>query len=116
MSTDGKFFCVEEPNFATISIPDSRFENMCRFYKPHNDFSNYMELVDIMGIEKPDKKDDKKDGRGADFYEEHVFKHLAKVDGIYHVARAFESKQSDMKKQEPIDPIRDLKFVNEQII
>lgn len=50
-----------------------------------------MELVDIMGIEKPDKKDDKKDGRGADFYEEHVFKHLAKVDGIYHVARAFES-------------------------
>ena len=63
-------------------MPDDRFRWLCESYQPKSQVSAYLEICDIAGLVRGAAQGE---GLGNAF-----LSHIAAVDGIYHVCRAFE--------------------------
>ncbi|ETW10371.1 GTP-binding protein YchF, variant [Aphanomyces invadans] len=95
-------FCTIEPNQAMIPVPDQRFTWLCEKYKPASEVPPVLAITDIAGLVKGAAEGA---GLGNAF-----LSHIQAVDAIYHMVRAFDSK--DVTHVEGnVDPVRDMEII-----
>jgi len=99
-------FCTIEPNAARINVPDDKFNWLCSTYHPKSQVPAFLEVVDIAGLVKGASKGE---GLGNAF-----LSHIAGVDGIFHVCRAFEDVDVT-HVEDRIDPVADLDIIHGEL-
>lgn len=95
-----------EARVGVISVPDERFDNLVRVYKPKKVSPAAIEVIDgaaPIGIDRGGKF-------GTDF-----FTGIRSVDALIHVVRAF-SSSSVPEPENGLDPLRDLASVNDELM
>jgi len=100
-------FCTIDPNLAKIFIPDKRFDKLLEMYHPKSEVGATITITDIAGLVKGASEGA---GLGNAF-----LSHIAAVDGIYHVVRAFENEQI-IHEEGDVDPIRDMEIIHGELI
>ena len=75
-------FCTIEPNVGTITVPDSRLNNLEQLVNPQKVIPTTIEIVDIAGLVKGAHKGE---GLGNQF-----LANIREVDAIIHVLRCFD--------------------------
>ena len=75
-------FCTIEPNLGTITVPDSRLNNLEQLVNPEKVIPTTIEIVDIAGLVKGAHKGE---GLGNQF-----LANIREVDAIIHVLRCFD--------------------------
>jgi obg-like ATPase 1 len=100
-------FCTIDPNLAKIFVPDKRFDKLLRMYHPKSEVGATITITDIAGLVKGASEGA---GLGNAF-----LSHIAAVDGIYHVVRAFENEQI-IHEEGDVDPIRDMEIIHGELI
>tara|TARA_B100000780_G_C21099283_1_gene443543 strand:- start:107 stop:1204 length:1098 start_codon:yes stop_codon:yes gene_type:complete len=75
-------FCTIEPNVGTITVPDSRLNNLEQLVNPEKVVPTTIEIVDIAGLVKGAHKGE---GLGNQF-----LANIREVDAIIHVIRCFD--------------------------
>jgi GTP-binding protein YchF len=75
-------FCTIEPNVGTITVPDSRLNNLEQLVNPEKIIPTTIEIVDIAGLVKGAHKGE---GLGNQF-----LANIREVDAIIHVLRCFD--------------------------
>jgi len=100
-------FCTIDPNLAKIFVPDARFEKLCEIYRPKSKVAATLTITDIAGLVKGASEGA---GLGNNF-----LSHIAAVDGIYHVVRAFDDPEIIHEEGE-VDPIRDMEIIHGELI
>mmetsp|Transcript_44355 Transcript_44355/g.70985 ORF Transcript_44355/g.70985 Transcript_44355/m.70985 type:complete len:352 (+) Transcript_44355:2777-3832(+) len=99
-------FCTIDPNVARVPVPDVRFKELCKMYKPASEVPAMLSITDIAGLVKGASEGA---GLGNAF-----LSHIKAVDGIYHVCRAFEDKNVT-HVEESVDPVRDLEIIHDEL-
>jgi len=100
-------FCTIDPNLAKIFVPDQRFERLCEMYRPKSKVAATLTITDIAGLVKGASEGA---GLGNAF-----LSHIAAVDGIYHVVRAFDNPDI-IHEEGDVDPIRDMEIIYGELI
>ena len=100
-------FCTIDPNLAKIFVPDQRFEKLCEMYKPKSKVPATINITDIAGLVRGASEGA---GLGNAF-----LSHIAAVDGIYHVVRAFENAEIIHEEGE-VEPCRDMDIIYGELI
>lgn len=100
-------FCTIEPNEAKIYVPDQRFDFLVNMYKPKSIVGPSISIFDIAGLTKGASEGA---GLGNAF-----LSHIAQVDGIYHVVRAFPNPEVVHEEGE-VNPIRDMEIINNELV
>ena len=95
-------FCTIDPNESRCPVPDQRFDWLCELWQSPSKIPAYLMVTDIAGIIKGAHSGA---GLGNAF-----LSHIAAVDGIYHVVRAFENPEV-VHVDDSVDPIRDLETI-----
>lgn len=95
-------FCTIDPSEAKCPVPDQRFQYLVDLWKPPSVVPAVLSVWDIAGIIKGASEGA---GLGNAF-----LSHIASVDGIFHVVRAFESDEV-VHVDDSVDPIRDLETI-----
>ncbi|GLI64458.1 hypothetical protein VaNZ11_007730 [Volvox africanus] len=99
-------FCTIDPNSARVNVPDDRFNWLCSLYKPKSAVSAFLDVVDIAGLVRGAAQGE---GLGNAF-----LSHIAAVDGIYHVCRAFEDADV-IHVEDRVDPVADLEIIHKEL-
>jgi len=100
-------FCTIDPNTADINIPDERFEKLCRIHNPASKVPAQLHVRDIAGLVA---------GASTGLGLGNAFlSHIAEVDGIFHMCRAFEDTEITHVEGE-VDPTRDLDIIFTELI
>jgi len=99
-------FCTIEPNHARINVPDERFTWLCDLYKPKSTVPAFLEVCDIAGLVRGAAQGE---GLGNAF-----LSHIAAVDGIFHVCRAFEDPDVT-HVEDRVDPVADLDIIHAEL-
>lgn len=99
-------FCTIEPNESRCPVPDQRFEWLCDLWQPVSRVSAYLQITDIAGLIRGASEGA---GLGNAF-----LSHIAAVDGLYHVVRAFDSPEV-VHVDDSVDPIRDLDTITYEL-
>jgi obg-like ATPase 1 len=92
-------FCTIDPTTAKIFVPDKRFDKLVDIYKPKSKVLAQISITDIAGLVKGASEGK---GLGNAF-----LSHIAAVDGIYHIIRAFPDPEV-IHEDGSVDPIRDI--------
>ena len=100
-------FCTIDPNLAKVFIPDKRFDKLLEMYHPKSEVGATITITDIAGIVKGASEGA---GLGNAF-----LSHIAAVDGIYHVVRAFDGEEI-IHEEGDVDPIRDMDIIHGELI
>lgn len=100
-------FCTIDPNIAKINIPDERFDDLIEKYHPKNRVPAQFNITDIAGLVRGASEGK---GLGNAF-----LSHIAAVDGMYHVVRAFDD-ESIIHDEGDVDPVRDLDIIHTEMI
>eukprot|EP01138_Halocafeteria_seosinensis_P015935 gb/GECG01016262.1/.p1 GENE.gb/GECG01016262.1/~~gb/GECG01016262.1/.p1 ORF type:complete len:398 (+),score=68.58 gb/GECG01016262.1/:1-1194(+) len=106
VEAENRPFCTIDPNVAQVPVPDSRFDHLCKVYKPKSEVKAVLTVTDIAGLIRGASEGS---GLGNAF-----LSHIAAVDGIYHMCRAFESDEV-VHVDGDIDPVRDLETVHDEL-
>ena len=96
-------FCTIEPNIGTISVPDSRLENLESLVKPERVIPTTMEILDIAGLVKGASKGE---GLGNKF-----LANIRETDAILHVLRCFDDGNI-VHVDGTVDPVRDKEIID----
>jgi hypothetical protein len=96
-------FCTIEPNIGTISVPDSRLENLEGLVNPERVIPTTMEILDIAGLVKGASKGE---GLGNKF-----LANIRETDAILHVLRCFDDGNI-VHVDGSIDPVRDKEIID----
>jgi obg-like ATPase 1 len=99
-------FCTIDPNETRCAVPDKRYQTLCDIWKPPSKYPAYLHLVDIAGLIKGASEGA---GLGNAF-----LSHIQAVDGIFHLVRAFDSKEVT-HVDDSIDPVRDLETITSEL-
>eukprot|EP00798_Chlamydomonas_sp_ICE-L_P002411 gene2411-8724_t len=99
-------FCTIDPNEGRCAVPDERFDYLCDMFKPPSKIPAYLSIVDIAGLVKGAAEGA---GLGNAF-----LSHIAAVDGIFHMVRAFDNDEV-LHVEDSIDPIRDLDIIQSEL-
>jgi obg-like ATPase 1 len=99
-------FCTIDPNVAKVSVPDARFDKLVEMWKPKSVIPAVLTVTDIAGL-VPGASEGA--GLGNAF-----LSHIAAVDGIIQVVRAFENDEITHTEGD-INPIRDLDIINNEL-
>src|SRR5438105_1644419 len=78
-------FCTIEPNIAKVNVPDPRFDNLCKLWKPKGGVPASLTIIDIAGLVKGASEGE---GLGNAF-----LSHIQGVDGLFQVVRVFEDEE-----------------------
>lgn len=89
-----------------MNVPDERFNWLCSLYKPKSSISAFLDIVDIAGLVRGAAQGE---GLGNAF-----LSHIASVDGIYHVCRAFEDADV-IHVEDRVDPVADLEIIHQEL-
>ncbi|CAO3613013.1 unnamed protein product [Mucor hiemalis] len=99
-------FCTIDPEESRVSVPDERFDWLCKHYKPAKEIPAFLTVIDIAGLVKGAASGA---GLGNAF-----LSHIKAVDAIFHVVRAFD--EADVIHVEgELDPIRDMEIIREEL-
>merc|ERR1719384_274971 len=99
-------FCTIDPNEVQCVIPDQKFKYLVETYKPASVVPAVLKVVDIAGLIRGAS-----DGAGLG---NAFLSHIAAVDGIFHLVRAFESEEI-VHVDDTVDPIRDLETIPSEL-
>ena len=99
-------FCTIEPNVGTISVPDTRLEELEKLVNPQRVVPTTMEIVDIAGLVKGASKGE---GLGNQF-----LANIRETDAIIHVLRCFDN-DNIVHVDGSIDPIRDKEVIDYEL-
>ena len=100
-------FCTIEPNQAKVPVPDARYEELCRVFKPRSEVPTMLHVTDIAGLVKGAAEGQ---GLGNAF-----LSHIGAVDGIYHMVRVFEDEMITHVEGE-VNPIRDVELIFNELV
>lgn len=95
-------FCTIEPNESRCPVPDQRFKWLCDLWTPPSKIPAYLQITDIAGLIRGASEGA---GLGNAF-----LSHIAAVDGLFHVVRAFEN-EAVVHVDDSVDPIRDMETI-----
>jgi len=99
-------FCTIEPNVVRCTVPDQKFSYLAKTFKPPSVVPAVLKVVDIAGLIKGASEGA---GLGNAF-----LSHIAAVDGIFHLVRAFDSDEV-VHVDDSVDPIRDLETIEGEL-
>jgi GTP-binding protein YchF len=100
-------FCTIDPNVGTVTVPDSRLEELRRIAKTTVVIPAAVEFVDIAGLVKGASQGE---GLGNKF-----LTHIREVDAIIQVVRCFEDADVHHVAGD-VDPVRDIEVINTELI
>jgi ribosome-binding ATPase YchF (GTP1/OBG family) len=89
-------FCTIDPTEARCPVPDQRFNFLCDLYQPLSKVPAVLSVTDIAGLIKGAAEGA---GLGNAF-----LSHIAAVDGIFHLLRAFDN-DAVVHVDDSIDPV-----------
>mmetsp|Transcript_15047 Transcript_15047/g.19644 ORF Transcript_15047/g.19644 Transcript_15047/m.19644 type:complete len:424 (-) Transcript_15047:78-1349(-) len=95
-------FCTIDPNEVQCVVPDKKFKYLVETWKSPSIIPAALKVVDIAGLIKGASEGA---GLGNAF-----LSHIAAVDGIFHLVRAFDSDEI-VHVDDSIDPVRDLETI-----
>lgn len=95
-------FCTIDPNKISCIVPDKNFTYLADTWKPPSIVPAVLTVTDIAGLIKGASEGA---GLGNAF-----LSHIAAVDGIYHLVRAFESDEV-IHVDDSVDPVRDMETI-----
>ena len=99
-------FCTIDPNMVKAIVPDQKFKYLASTWKPPSVVPAVLTIVDIAGLIKGASEGA---GLGNAF-----LSHIAAVDGIFHLVRAFDSDDI-IHVDDSVDPIRDLETIQSEL-
>jgi len=99
-------FCTIDPNVVQCIVPDKTFRYLADVWKPPSVVPAVLKVTDIAGLIKGASEGA---GLGNAF-----LSHIAAVDGIYHLIRAFDSDEV-IHVDDSVDPIRDLETIQGEL-
>lgn len=99
-------FCTIDPNMVSAIVPDQKFKYLAETYKPPSVVPAVLKIVDIAGLIRGAAEGA---GLGNAF-----LSHIAAVDGIFHLVRAFDSDEV-IHVDDSVDPIRDLETIQSEL-
>lgn len=99
-------FCTIDPNMVRCIVPDQKFKYLAKTYKPPSVVPAALKVVDIAGLIRGASEGA---GLGNAF-----LSHIAAVDGIFHLVRAFDSDEV-VHVDDSVDPIRDLETIESEL-
>jgi GTP-binding protein YchF len=99
-------FCTIDPNVSQCVVPDKNFKYLAECYKPPSVVPAVLKIVDIAGLIKGASEGA---GLGNAF-----LSHIAAVDGIFHLVRAFDADDV-IHVDDSVDPIRDLETIEGEL-
>jgi GTP-binding protein YchF len=99
-------FCTIDPNVVRCIVPDQKFKYLAKTYKPSSIVPAALKVVDIAGLIRGASEGA---GLGNAF-----LSHIAAVDGIFHLVRAFDSDDI-VHVDDSVDPIRDLDTIEAEL-
>mmetsp|Transcript_3286 Transcript_3286/g.6809 ORF Transcript_3286/g.6809 Transcript_3286/m.6809 type:complete len:428 (-) Transcript_3286:649-1932(-) len=99
-------FCTIDPNVVQAIVPSKDFKYLAECYKPSSVVPAVLKVTDIAGLIKGASEGA---GLGNAF-----LSHIAAVDGIFHLIRAFDSDEV-IHVDDSVDPIRDLETIQGEL-
>jgi len=99
-------FCTIDPNVVQCIVPSKDFKYLAECYKPSSIMPAVLKVTDIAGLIKGASEGA---GLGNAF-----LSHIAAVDGIFHLVRAFDSDEV-IHVDDSVDPIRDLETIQGEL-
>jgi len=99
-------FCTIDPNVVQCVVPSKDFKYLAECYKPPSIVPAVLKVTDIAGLIKGASEGA---GLGNAF-----LSHIAAVDGIFHLIRAFDSDEV-IHVDDSVDPIRDLETIQGEL-
>jgi hypothetical protein len=100
--TGGFSSAADEPNLATVKVPDPRLDLLTEMFKPQRKVQADVQYLDVAGIAR---------GVSEKGMSGQLLGHLAQADALVHVVRAFED--SDLAHPEgSVDAARDIETMN----
>lgn len=99
-------FCTIDPNVVQCIVPDQKFKYLVDTYKPSSVVPAVLKVTDIAGLIKGASTGA---GLGNAF-----LSHIAAVDGIYHLVRAFDSDEV-IHVDDSVDPVRDMETISGEL-
>ena len=96
-------FCTIEPNVGTITVPDSRLNNLEKLVNPEKVIPTTIEIVDIAGLVKGAHKGE---GLGNQF-----LANIREVDAIIHVLRCFDD-DNVIHVDGKVNPVADKEIID----
>ena len=104
--TGGFSSAADEPNLATVKVPDPRLDLLTGMFKPQRKVQADVQYLDIAGIAK---------GMAEKGMSGQLLGHLAQADALVHVVRAFED-EAVQHAEESVDPARDIETINLELM
>lgn len=99
-------FCTIDPNVVQAIVPSKDFKYLAECYKPPSVVPAVLKVTDIAGLIRGASEGA---GLGNAF-----LSHIAAVDGIFHLVRAFDSDEV-IHVDDSVDPIRDLETIQGEL-
>ncbi len=99
-------FCTIEPNVGTITVPDTRLNQLADLVKPQNLVPTTIEIVDIAGLVKGASKGE---GLGNQF-----LGNIRNTHAILHVLRCFDDPNV-IHVDGSVDPVRDKEIIDTEL-
>lgn len=99
-------FCTIDPNESRCAVPDPRFDELCKAFKPASEVPAYLKITDIAGLVRNAHEGE---GLGNAF-----LSHIKAVDGIFQMVRIFDNEEIIHVEGE-VHPLRDLDIISEEL-
>ncbi len=96
----------DEPNLATVKVPDPRLDMLTGMFKPQRKVPADVQYLDVAGIAK---------GIAEKGMSGQLLGHLAQGDALVHVVRAF-SDPNVPHAEGAVDPMRDIETLNMELL
>jgi GTP-binding protein YchF len=100
--TGGFSSAADEPNLATVKVPDPRLDLLTEMFKPQRKVQADVQYLDVAGIAK---------GIAEKGMSGQLLGHLAQADALVHVVRAFNDPDL-IHSEGTVDPGRDIETMN----
>ena len=97
---------ADEPNLATVKVPDQRLDTLTEMFKPQRRVPADVQYLDVGGIAKGIAE---KGMTGA------LLSTLSQADALVHVVRAFDDPDVP-HSEETVDPARDIETINLELL
>ncbi len=96
----------DEPNLATVKVPDARLDLLTGMFKPQRKMPADVQYLDVAGVAKGMAEK----GMGGK-----LLGHLSQGDALVHVVRAF-NDENVAHPEESVYPLRDIETLNLELI
>ena len=97
---------ADEPNLATVKVPDPRLDLLTTMFKPQRTVPADVQYLDVAGIAK---------GMAEKGMSGQLLGHLAQADALVHVVRAFEDA-GNPHPDGSVDPARDIETLDLELM